>query len=154
MTMSGTLIIPEGREKYISPMKYLIVTAGVTTLHETPKIELETLQAAVGGYIECPLTFPLSEGRELSVFCNEEGKFNGMTPNIAFPQAADIIYGNVALVACDTDTGESVGLTDVEIARVHITTLSPEDINNYGGPLRHIAAGFRKVDVAPELVTA
>ena len=65
-----------------------------------PNIELETLQAAVGGYIE-----PIIQHRfpDVTVYANEEGLQKNLPPNTA----ATIIFeyplvGNVVMVA-DTD---------------------------------------------------
>lgn len=52
----------------------------VTRLTAPPTIE--QLHAAVGGYIEMVPFFTTFEGNECVAFCNEEGKLEGLPPNI------------------------------------------------------------------------
>ena len=76
---------------------------------------LETLQGAVGGWIECvwlgEAGFP-----DLDMFVNEEGKLHGLSFNVvasalsAIFARGDCIVGDVAV--CRHDDANSVGLTD------------------------------------------
>ena len=54
---------------------------------------LEAMQAVVGGDIEEYMPFE----DEVAIICNEEGKFNGMTPNRAVytenKEMSDVIFG-------------------------------------------------------------
>jgi hypothetical protein len=75
---------------------------------------LETLQGAVGGWIECvwlgEAGFP-----DLDMFVNEEGKLHGLSFNVvasalsAIFARGDCIVGDVAV--CRHDDANSVGLT-------------------------------------------
>jgi hypothetical protein len=68
---------------------------------------LEIMQGIVGGYIE---TSTLDN--DVVLICNEEGKMNGLRPNLLFPN--DIIVGDVFFVS-DGDDGEFASLTDDQI---------------------------------------
>lgn len=70
--------------------------------------DLQSLQAEVGGLIEC-ISFP----NGCVVVCNEEGKLNGMPPNRRL--GADIICG--PFFVCDTTrSGDFSSLSKSEIA--------------------------------------
>ena len=64
---------------------------------------LEALQAAVGGYIEA--VYPFDD--PVAIICNDDGKFNGMTPNRALYDAdgeiMDIIAGTFLVVGLSDD---------------------------------------------------
>jgi hypothetical protein len=70
--------------------------------------DLDSLQAEVGGLIEC-ISFP----NGCVVVCNEEGKLNGMQPNRRL--GADIICG--PFFVCDTTrSGDFSSLSKSKIA--------------------------------------
>ena len=107
-----------GEERDISPpelMDVLLVKPG-----EYPKpvqigTELEDLQEAVGGYIQC--VYPYEE--PVGIICNEEGKLNGAVLNRALygedGELQDIIAGDFLVVGL---TEESFGsLTDEQMKR-------------------------------------
>jgi len=89
-----------------------------------PKVEeieydgLSTAQRLVGdGYIEAVTLYnglPGIDGleRDLTLWCNEEGKLNGMEPNFPVPWG-DLIVGPVFFSAID-DEGDTASLTDEE----------------------------------------
>lgn len=109
-----------GEERDISPpelMDVLLVKPG-----EYPKsirigTELEDLQQAVGGYIQC--VYPYEE--PVGIICNEEGKLNGAVPNRAIygedHELQDIIAGDFLVV----------GLTEEGFG-----SLSDEQMKRYG----------------------
>ena len=63
---------------------------------------LETMQSAVGGYIQ---TVRLTRG--IDIVCNEEGHLIGLPENINFPG----IVGTFFLISSDCADGEMHGLT-------------------------------------------
>ena len=77
---------------------------------------LETLQGAVGGWIECvwlgEAGFP-----DLDMFVNEEGKLDGLSFNVVATRLSgilvhdDCIVGDV-VVCAHNDESQSVGLSD------------------------------------------
>ena len=69
---------------------------------------LESFQEIVGGYIEGYFTNIYG----VHFFCNEEGKFLNLEPNLRF--CGDIICGTVFAVRSD-DEGEFVSLTDEDL---------------------------------------
>ena len=93
--------------------------------------ELETYNKLVGGWIE---TFGLTD--EILIVLNEEGKINGLEPNLVIPchgGMTEYIVGDVVFVSIDgADFGglsdrhllelESIGL---EIKGLDINTLQP-----------------------------
>lgn len=97
-------------------------------LHTDNRVEVEqdtnefvsyaTLSNAVGGYIEA-----VSLPNGLTLWVNEEGKLNGLPVNeyatrlftSAFG-AVDIIVGNAIVTGGADDEGETLGLTDKEVA--------------------------------------
>ena len=89
-------------------IKVLSVTPGQPpTVKEIGK-DLDSLQAEVGGLIEC-ISFP----NGCVVVCNEEGKLNGMQPNRRL--GADIICG--PFFVCDTTrSGDFSSLSKSKIA--------------------------------------
>ena len=80
------------------------------------RVYLETLQEAVGGWIECwwlgEVGFP-----QLDMFLNEEGKLNGLSFNVVATRLSgilvhdDCIVGDV-VVCAHNDESQSVGLSD------------------------------------------
>ena len=80
-------------------------------------LPLETLQGAVGGWIECvwlgEAGFP-----DLDMFVNEEGKLHGLSFNVVASTLSEIlaqgdcIVGDVAV--CRHGDTNSIGLTDAD----------------------------------------
>lgn len=77
---------------------------------------LENMQELVGGYIEA-ITLD-DDGATL--WCNEEGKYNGMLPNRPLYDSkgnvADILYGNIFITGSN-DEGETISLTEEQIKK-------------------------------------
>lgn len=73
---------------------------------------LELLQTAVGGYIE---GVPTHDPR-IRMFCDEEGKLKGYTPNLVATVLAnvpgDIIVGTVVLTGPEDRDGNTTGLPE------------------------------------------
>lgn len=84
---------------------------------------LETLQKAVGGYIEC--VYPWEDSAAL--ICNEEGKINGLALNRAVREGdavTDIIAGTFIVAGLDGDGFGS--LTESQIERYSRMFKDPE----------------------------
>ena len=122
-----------GEERDISQpelMDVLLVKPG-----EYPKpvqigTELENLQEAVGGYIQC--VYPYEE--PVGIICNEEGKLNGAVLNRALygedGGLQDIIAGDFLVVGL---TEESFGsLTDEQMKRFEAKFHQPETFVKMG----------------------
>lgn len=81
---------------------------------------LKVLQDAVDGWVQVVDLAPT-----LSIWVNEEGKMNGLPYNgiaTAIYQdrfgAVDIIVGNAVLTGGTDDEGDTIGLTDEQVARI------------------------------------
>lgn len=77
---------------------------------------LENMQKAVGGHLEA-MVLHSHEGRDVVLWLNEEGKLNGLKPNIglyANNQLVDIIVGDVLITSSDIE-GETTSLNDAEL---------------------------------------
>lgn len=85
---------------------------------DAPEGSLKVLQKAVGGWIEA-----VDISDTLTMWCNEEGKLLGMPTN-AFAtklsaeviQTNDWIAGDVVLTGGVDDEGDTVGLTEEQLA--------------------------------------
>ena len=90
-----------GEERDISPpelLDVLLVKPGEYPKYIQIGSELEDLQNAVGGYIQC--VYPFDE--PVAIICNEEGKLNGAALNRAIygedHELQDIIAGDFLIV--------------------------------------------------------
>lgn len=87
-----------------------------TTIDNT----LEGMQAIVGGYIEY---VPLADDRNACLYCNDEGKIDGLPPNRRLGN--DIIAGTFFISG--SDAGEyDCSLTDEQVAHFKGRFASPE----------------------------
>ena len=118
-----------GEEREISPpelMDVLLVSPG-----EYPKAtELEDLQSAVGGYIEC--VYPFDE--MVGLIVNEEGKLNGSSLNRALyseeGKLVDILAGDFLVVGLTEDSFGS--LTPEQMQRYEQKFHQPETFVRMG----------------------
>lgn len=99
----------------INENKSLIIT--------TEEIEkgLKSLNDIVGGYIEMPMLCRQLSKENIDMIINEEGKLIQLEPTIAIMdngEAIDVVAGNV-IFAGHNDNGETIGLTDVQVALVY-----------------------------------
>jgi hypothetical protein len=74
--------------------------------------DLSTWQRLVGGYIE---VVPYDDYLNILVICNEEGKLEGLSPNIVYYN--DILVGTIVFVSSNEE-GDFVGLNDEQILYV------------------------------------
>lgn len=104
-------------------MKYLTIDSGTVTTHETDKITLETMQKAVGGYIERAYDFlsPARPHHTIDVWVNEEGLLIGLPYNLSLATDYSLmpLHGPVLVTAGDEE-GETLGLEPDEIAAVQL----------------------------------
>lgn len=87
---------------------------------DAPEGSLKVLQDAVDGWVQVVDLAP-----KLSIWVNEEGKMNGLPYNgkaTAIYQErfgmVDIIVGNAVLTGGTDEEGETIGLTDEQVARI------------------------------------
>lgn len=76
---------------------------------------LEDMQKIVKGYIQYVDLGAISGIKELNgydLYCNEEGKLDGLEPNLLFVN--DIVVGNV-FISKANEEGETISLTDQDI---------------------------------------
>lgn len=92
-----------------------ITTQGeVTTLDLSAEDSLQVLQTAVGGWVQA-----IDLATDLTMWCNEEGKLNGLPHNpyaqhfwdTAFGAHTDYIVGDVVLTGGADEEGYTLGLT-------------------------------------------
>ena len=84
--------------------------------------KLESLQEAVGGYIE--ITYPFEDNA--IVISNEESKLIGMDGN---RRVNDQIYAGPMLISADDGSGELTDLADKQIAKYKDIFRNPEEIS-------------------------
>jgi hypothetical protein len=80
---------------------------------------LQTLQTAVDGWVQA-----VDLANDLSMWCNEEGKIHGLAHNPfaqfmwdkAYGAHTDYIVGDIVLTGGTDDEGETLGLTDEQVA--------------------------------------
>jgi hypothetical protein len=83
---------------------------------------LKNMQSVVGGYLEAIRLGSVVEGREITIWLNEEGKLEQLEPNFAIVrkkglELLDVVVGDVLITSCD-DEGNTVGLNDEELELV------------------------------------
>lgn len=113
------------REEYIRVLMFLPQEDAVEMIIEN---ELDSLQSAVGGSIECISPF---NDMEVDLVCNEEGKLMGLKPNRYLSDRKtkanyDVLVGNFFLVSYD-DEGNFKSLSDEQIDKImseHRVTIS------------------------------
>lgn len=95
------------------------------------KLELEDMQALVGGWIECLECNVGKDGspRYVDMWINEEGKMHNLSPNLALTdgdKVVDVVMGDVFFTAHDGE-GNTVGLSefDIDLIRMKLGTMYP-----------------------------
>jgi hypothetical protein len=102
----------------------VIKVDGSMQIHDVSELdEYEFLSGVVGGYIQS--VFLDNEMREISLWCNEEGKLVGLPLNAVATAiweesygATDIIVGDVVLTGLADDEGDTLGLSDDDVAKL------------------------------------
>lgn len=102
-----------GPVKFVTPVQVLDLTED----------SLSKMQAVVDGYVQC---VDLTE--QVSLWCNEEGKMNGLPVNrvgtsmwIEQYGETDIIVGNIVLTGGADDEGELLSLTPEALEAAGLT---------------------------------
>lgn len=102
-----------GPVKFVTPVQVLDLT----------EASLSKMQAVVDGYVQC---VDLTE--QVSLWCNEEGKMNGLPVNrvgtsmwIEQYGETDIIVGNIVLTGGTDDEGELLSLTPEALEAAGLT---------------------------------
>lgn len=94
-----------------------ITTNNDVNIKEVDSVEYETLYEAVNGLVEL-----VSINEDIDMWLNEEGKLNGLEPNVlatllfnkVFP-TFDVIMGNIIITGGADEEGNTVGLSDASI---------------------------------------
>ena len=93
-----------------------IKTDGALTVVKDFETGYESMQKAVGGYIEA-VTLHEDKNHEITLWLNEEGKIHGLPPNFYLIEQSgrvlDIIVGDVLITA--TKNGETTSLSIQDI---------------------------------------
>lgn len=92
-----------------------IKTDGTINVLDTTADSLETLQTAVGGWVQA-----IDLATDMTMWCNEEGKLVGLPHNpfaqymwdTAFGAHTDYIVGDIVLTGGTDEEGYTLGLTD------------------------------------------
>lgn len=91
-------------------IRVLVIRPGEEPQEDRIEDSLESLQEAVGGLIEC--TYPFDDNA--FVIGNEEAKLIGMKGNRMINGS---IYAGTILIAGDNGCGETIDLTDEQVAK-------------------------------------
>jgi len=99
-----------------------VTTAGVVTELDLSEDSLATLQNGVGGWVQA-----IDLTTSMTMWCNEEGKLNGLPHNpfaqklwdVAFGADTDYIVGDVVFTGTPDEEGYTTGITaqDEEVIR-------------------------------------
>lgn len=111
-------------------MKYILIPANEdtpVTVHDAPRLDLDQLQALVGGWLE-GIDFPKFD--PLRGYINEEGKIDLLPYNrratalwheahgITSATATDVLVGPVVLIGGIDIDGEDLPVTDEQVHQV------------------------------------
>lgn len=135
-----------GEERDISPpeiMDVLLVSPGEYPREVQVGTELEDLQEAVGGMIEC--VYPFDE--QVGLIVNEEGKFNGSLLNRALysedGKMVDVIAGDFLVVGLTEDNFGS--LTPEQMQRYEQKFHQPETFVRMGKSIMALPISDKEV---------
>lgn len=112
---------PTERGDIMSKLALQVKTTGEVIELDLSSDSLETLQKAVGGWVQA-----VDLDSDLSLWCNEEGKMNGLPHNTiaqsfwdkAFGEHTDYIVGDIVLTGGTDSEGDLIGLTHEQIEQV------------------------------------
>lgn len=102
----------------------VIKVDGVVELHDvSAEAEGDFLREAVGGWFQCvPLR---AELEDYYLWCHDEGKIIGLPMNVTATGLwaisygpSDIIHGNIVITGGIDEEGDTVGLTDAQVAKL------------------------------------
>jgi hypothetical protein len=95
-----------------------VKTTGEVTELDLSSDSLQTLQTAVGGWVQA-----IDLASDLSMWCNEEGKLNSLPHNPyaqfmwdkVFGAHTDYLVGDIVLTGGTDSEGETIGLTQEQV---------------------------------------
>jgi hypothetical protein len=97
-----------------------INTDMTTEIIDLSNNEYEQLSSAVDGWIQAVNLNP-----NLTIWCNEEGKMRGMSPNLIATAVwekyfgrTDVIVGNAVFTGAPDEEGETLPLADFQVAQL------------------------------------
>ena len=95
------------------PKEIIVVvkTPGEKAKMDTISNSLEGMQKVVGGNIE------YVPWGNFDLYCNEEGKLNGLEPNLYNAVPGDVVVGTVFVSKANED-GEAVSLSKEEVSKI------------------------------------
>lgn len=93
---------------------------------------LDTMQKTVKGWITTAFRIPSSEGREIDAYVNDEGLLIGMQMEVAIVQPYRYVYAGPMIITASDEEGNTVGLTDEEIARFSLVPPGPFHFEGFG----------------------
>lgn len=104
-------------EKIMKKISVVVKRAGAEADVMQIKPELESFQSLVEGYIEGVTPTEYLAEHNIVAYCNDEGKLNGLIPNLFFPEIKDVIFGTCVFVKAD-DEGDDISMEQDEIEYV------------------------------------
>ena len=101
-----------------------VKTTGEVTELDLSSDSLQTLQTAVGGWVQA-----IDLASDLSMWCNEEGKLNSLPHNPyaqfmwdeVFGAHTDYLVGDIVLTGGTDSEGETIGLTQEQVDIMKLT---------------------------------
>jgi hypothetical protein len=102
-----------------------VKTTGEVTELDLSSDSLQTLQTAVGGWVQA-----IDLASDLSMWCNEEGKLTGLPHNPyaqfmwdkVFGAHTDYLVGDIVLTGGTDSEGETIGLTQEQVDIIKAVT--------------------------------
>lgn len=102
-----------------------VKTTGEVTELDLSSDSLQTLQTAVGGWVQA-----IDLASDLSMWCNEEGKLNSLPHNPyaqfmwdeVFGAHTDYLVGDIVLTGGTDSEGETIGLTQEQVDIIKAVT--------------------------------
>lgn len=102
-----------------------VKTTGEVTELDLTSDSLQTLQTAVGGWVQA-----IDLASDLSMWCNEEGKLTGLPHNPyaqfmwdkVFGAHTDYLVGDIVLTGGTDDEGDTIGLTQEQVDIIKAVT--------------------------------
>lgn len=103
-----------------------VTTTGEVTELDLSSDSLQTLQTAVGGWVQA-----IDLASDLSMWCNEEGKLTGLPHNPyaqfmwdeVFGAHTDYLVGDIVLTGGTDSEGETIGLTQEQVDIIKAVTV-------------------------------
>lgn len=117
-------------------MKVIVCRVGVAPVVEDIDPGLDAMQSIVQGYIErVVLGGEPVMGHSVDLWLNEEGRIQGLRPNrlIHAPHHGEVLVHGDFFIAAGDPEGETIGLSDEQIAEWSNVVASWRTFEVYGG---------------------